>query len=208
MPGFLNRVESDQVWNLSLSAFHSLDHLERLELEETQIKDAALSPLSSICKLGYISLRSGPLTDACLYHLSQIRNLVNLEVQDAVLTNAGLYSFNPPSGLKILDLRGCWLLTEDALLSFCQKHPSIEVKHEHVSTFPSDKAASHHSSPSQLTSRTSEYKHKQNKQPSPPLRFKNESFIGERSSKTSILVLAGYFSCLILSCYDSKQIKG
>nr|GME06785.1 toll-like receptor 13 [Ipomoea batatas] len=104
-------------------AIHSLDHLERLELEETQIKDAAPSPLSSICKLGYLSLRSGPLTDACLYHLSLIRNLINLVVRDVVLTNAGMYTFNPPSSLKMLDLRGCWLLTDDALLSFCQKHP-------------------------------------------------------------------------------------
>nr|GME06784.1 toll-like receptor 13 [Ipomoea batatas] len=177
--GVLKHVESDNVWN-SLSAFHSLDHLERLELEETQIKDAALSPLSSICKLGYLSLRSGPLTDACLYHLSQIRNLINLVVRDAVLTNAGLYTFNPPSGLEMLDLRGCWLLTDDALLSFCQKHPSIEVKHELVSTSPFDKAGSHHSSPSQHTSRNSEYKHKHNKLPSTPLRLKNESFFDQR----------------------------
>ncbi|CAH9089657.1 unnamed protein product [Cuscuta epithymum] len=176
--GLIDHVQSGEGWNLSLSALHSLNHLERLNLEETRIKDEALAPLSSICKLRHLSLRRGPLTDACLYHLSKIENLINLAVCDVVLTNAGLYSFSPPSGLEVLDLSGCWLITEDAILSFCQKHPSIEIRHEHA----------RHILPS-------EYKlNKDKRRPWPVLKLKNESFIDQRLKYSREELLAMRFA--------------
>ncbi|RAL50994.1 hypothetical protein DM860_005350 [Cuscuta australis] len=179
--GVINHVESDQDWNFSLSALHCLHHLERLDLEETPIRDEALSPLSNIRKLNYLSLRGGPLSDACLHHLSKIKNLINLWLGDTVLTNAGLDSFIPPSGLEVLDLNGCWLITEDAILSFSQNHPSIDLRHEHVRALPS------------------EPKHKEDKQPSPLLRVKNESFIDQRLKYSREELLALNFASTSLS---------
>lgn len=116
----------------SLAAFHSLHHLERLDLEETLIRDEALSSLPNFDKLKYLSLRGGHLSDACLRSLSKVKGLVKLGVRDAVLTNAGLDFFVPPPGLAVLDLNGCWLVTEDAVRSFCRRYRWIDVRHECV----------------------------------------------------------------------------
>jgi hypothetical protein len=125
-----------------------------LNIEETRVRDAALKPLSSFQELRSLSLRSTSLTDVSLDYLSSLPKLINLRFRDAVLTNCGLISFNPSATLKLLDLRGCWLLTRDAILSFCRNHPQIEVRHELVHIPPIDKIGSSRPSPSRLTSRT------------------------------------------------------
>ncbi|KAF3958201.1 hypothetical protein CMV_016864 [Castanea mollissima] len=53
-----------------------------------------------------------------------------------------------------MDLCGCWLLTEDAILSFCKKYTQTEVRHELVHVLPSNPNGSTSPSPSLLTSRT------------------------------------------------------
>lgn len=52
-----------------------------------------------------------------------------------VLTNDGLDSFKPPPTVEILDLMGCWLLTEDALFLFSKRFPNVEMRHELVPAF-------------------------------------------------------------------------
>lgn len=152
--GFLQqeRIHLDSL--LSLTALQSLKQLERLNLEHTQVRDEALYPLSSFQELRYLSLKSASLADISLYYLSSIPKLTSLSVCDAVLTNYGLEMFKPPETLKLMDLRDCWLLTKDAIMSFCRIHPQIEVKHELVTIVPFDQNGLNHSSPSRLTSRT------------------------------------------------------
>lgn len=116
----------------SLTALHSLKGLESLNLECANIKDEAVDPLSNFQELRLLSLKSPSLTDISLYHLSSLPKIRNLGIRDAVLTDSGLFSFRPPATLEMLDLRGCWLLTEDAILSFRKRHPLIELRHEHV----------------------------------------------------------------------------
>jgi hypothetical protein len=123
-------------------------------MEETRVRDAALKPLSSFQELRDLSLRSTFLTDVSLHYLSSLPNLINLSFRDAVLTNCGLISFIPSATLKLLDLRGCWLLTRDAILSFCRNYPQIEVRHELAHIIPKDKFGSSRPSPSRLTSQT------------------------------------------------------
>ncbi|KAM7491482.1 hypothetical protein LguiA_034403 [Lonicera macranthoides] len=147
----------------SLTALQNLSYLERLDMEETKVSDAALEPLPNFQALSYLSLRNGFLTDESLYRLSSIRKLIVLSIQDAVLTNGGLDSLNPPPTLEVLDLRGCWLITEDILSSFCHKHPQIEVKHELVSSLKSDQDGSKYSSPTRVTSANSQRKQNQSK---------------------------------------------
>ncbi|KZV31512.1 toll-like receptor 3-like [Dorcoceras hygrometricum] len=118
----------------SLFVLKNLSHLEKLDLEEIQIKDIALGPLASLGRLSYLSLRTDSLTDASLDLASCVSELIHFSVRDALLTNAGIDSFVPPPKLEVLDLRGCWLLTKDCLLYFCQKHPQIKVRHELVTT--------------------------------------------------------------------------
>ncbi|XP_009626037.1 uncharacterized protein [Nicotiana tomentosiformis] len=181
--GMVNEVDSDPNCISSLSGLCNLDHLERLDLEETRIKDSALAPLPSFRKLSYLFLRSGSLTDTSLHQLSSIRSLVTLGIRDGVLTNAGLIVFNPPPSMTILDLRGCWLLTEDALLSFQQKHRQVEVRHDLLS-IALVKRLSIHSSLSQVTSRTKLYKHKQGGPSASPLRSNRDSFLDQRLKYT------------------------
>ena len=152
--GFIHQEGAEPDFFLSLKALESLNHLERLNLEQTHVRDAALKPLSSFQELRDLSLRSASLTDVSLHYLSSLPKLTNLSIHDAVLSNNGLYLFNPSATLKKMDLYGCWLLTEDAILSFCKKYPQTEVRHELVHNLPSNPNGSTSPSPSQLTSRT------------------------------------------------------
>lgn len=184
MPGIPNDVDSGPNCVSSLSGLSSLDHLERLDLEETRIKDSALAPLPSLPKLSYLFLRSGSLADTTLHQLSSIRSLVTLGIRDGVLTNAGLDVFNPPQTMRILDLRGCWLMTEDALLSFQQRHPHIEVRHDLLS-IALVKRLSVSPPLSQATPWTKLYKNKKGGPSTSPLSFNRHGFLGEALSNLS-----------------------
>ncbi|XP_059442612.1 receptor-like protein 15 isoform X2 [Corylus avellana] len=152
--GFIRQVGAEPDSVLSLEALESLKHLEKLKMEQTRVRDDALKPLSSFQELRDLSLRSTFLTDVSLHYLSSLPKLINLSFRDAVLTDSGLISFNPSATLKLLDLRGCWLLTRDAILSFCRNYPQIEVRHELAHIIPKDKFGSSRPSPSRSTSRT------------------------------------------------------
>ncbi|XP_040989238.1 toll-like receptor 3 [Juglans microcarpa x Juglans regia] len=152
--GFIHQAGAEPGSVPSLQALESLSHLEMLNLELTHVRDDALKPLSSFQELRNLSLRSTSLTDLSLHYLSSLPKLTNLSIRDSVLTNFGLASFIPSWTLKMLDLRGCWLLTEDAILSFSKNHPQIEVRHELVHILPADNIGSSRPSPSRSTSRT------------------------------------------------------
>lgn len=162
----------------SFSALENLGHLESLNLEELHIKDAALSPLTNMSRLSYLYLRSVSLTDASLYHISSVVKLIHLGVCDAVVTDTGLDAFTPPTALEILDLRGCWLLTKDVVLHFCQKHPQLEVRHEFLEAH--DKRNVRNSSPSRTTTKTPKIKDKQGRLSLSPLKS-GPNFLGELS---------------------------
>ena len=132
----------------SLQALKSLRDLQKLNLEQTKVMDAALDSVSSFQELTHVSLRNASLTDISLSYMSSLPKLTNLSIHDAVLTNQGLGSFHPPETLKTMDLRGCWLLTEDDILSFCRSHCKVEVVHEHVHVLPSDQGCPGRSPPS------------------------------------------------------------
>ncbi|KAF6140860.1 hypothetical protein GIB67_042273 [Kingdonia uniflora] len=165
--------ESDQV--PSLTALQNLRHLERLNLEETQLKDEALWPLSSLHGLHTLSLKSNFLTDISLATLSSLSGLKFLALRGAVLTNSGLDSFNTPPLLEILDLRDCWLLTEQAISMFCQNHPKIEVRHEQAKNYFND-----HSSAIRGNVKNSHRKSKRTKMPLVRSRLQKEGFVDER----------------------------
>ncbi|PKI45328.1 hypothetical protein CRG98_034289, partial [Punica granatum] len=135
--GFIPKVgdESDQA--LSLTALES-HHLEKLNLENTLVEDDSLFPLSKLQQLRQLSLRNCSLTDISLHRLSPLTELKSLCFCDVVLTNHGLDSFKPPATLEMLDIRGCWLLTEDAISSFHEKYPQVVVRHELVPVLPQE----------------------------------------------------------------------
>lgn len=145
--GFIDSGDAEPDKIYSLTALQSLS-LERLNLEQIHFQDDALCSLLDFPELRHLFLQSGYLTDLSLHHWSSLRCLTTLGFRDAVLTNHGLDSFKPPATLEMLDLRGCWLLTEDAISLFHRKYPRIELKHEltHIS-------ASDHP-PSNLTSKS------------------------------------------------------
>ncbi|CAI9094299.1 OLC1v1030019C7 [Oldenlandia corymbosa var. corymbosa] len=128
--GLIMQEGSDSSWVPTFSALQNLSQLERLELEGMQLKDAALYPFSILNSLTYLSLQSVILTDESLLLLSASQKLEHLAIRDAVLTNAGLNSFTPPPNLRVLDVRGGWLLTEDAIVLFSRKYPNIKLRHE------------------------------------------------------------------------------
>ncbi|KAJ4849498.1 hypothetical protein Tsubulata_005810 [Turnera subulata] len=147
----------------TFTALHSLDGLERLNLEHVKVGDAALDPLSSFQNLSHLFLRSASLTDISLHNLSSLPKLTSLGICDAVLTNQGLDTFRPHKSLRVLDLRGCWLLTKDALTSFCAKHSLIEIRHELIGATLLDQSSSYRSSPSRSYLRTSQLNRKREK---------------------------------------------
>lgn len=142
------------------------------------MKDSALCPLTNMGTLRYLSLRSVSFTDASLHQFSSAAKLIHLGFRDAVLTDNGLNAFFPPAALEVLNLRGCWLLTEDALLHFCYKHPQIEVRHEIIETL--DKGIFNYSSPSKVAAKSSQWKHKQGKLSLSPL-GSEDIFLGKLS---------------------------
>ncbi|XP_050227209.1 uncharacterized protein LOC126676917 [Mercurialis annua] len=163
--GYIHRDEETKL-TLSLEALQGLSNLQSLNLEHTQISDAALAPVSSFQNLIHLSLRSVSLTDGTLHHLSSLSSkLTNLVVCDAVLTNCGLDLFRPPVALKMLDLRGCWLLTKEVISSFCAKHPAIELKHELVGMSMPDQSNPYRPSPLRMLSGHSQMSRKQGKMP-------------------------------------------
>ncbi|CAM8985620.1 unnamed protein product [Rhodiola kirilowii] len=135
--GYKHHADAEPVW--VLSDLQYLTSLESLNLEGTQVTDESLLPLLGCKMLGRLSLRNAFLTDMFLHHLSSLPRLTVVGFRDAVLTNKGLQAFLPPLSLKSLDLRGCWLLTEDALQSFCKCYPFIELRHELGHFAPSNK---------------------------------------------------------------------
>lgn len=166
--------ESQQISELSLVALHSLNHLKKLDLEANQLEDEVLGPLLKLQGLKELSLKGTRFTDSSLCTLSSLSNLINLSIGDTVLTNGGLNSFKPPAMLKLLDLRGCWLLTQNAILLFHNKYPQIEVRHELVHISPVDQDASNQPSPSQKGQ-------KQQKSPKSQIQSKEETVIGVES---------------------------
>ncbi|KAK2966513.1 hypothetical protein RJ640_019042 [Escallonia rubra] len=196
--GLIQQIGAEPDWVPSLAALQNLRFLERLDMEEIQVGDAALEPLSTFQGLRYLSVKSGFLTDMSFHHFSSVQELISLSIRDAVLTNAWLDSFHPPSTLKLLDLRGCWLLTEDVLLAFCHKHPEIQMRHELIHALPSDQDRSKHPSPRRATPRTSRWKQQQAKVSMLPLGPVKDSFIDQRLKYRREELLSLQFSSTLL----------
>ncbi|XP_064968719.1 receptor like protein 28-like isoform X2 [Musa acuminata AAA Group] len=125
-----------------LSLLQNLSHLESLNLEDTLVEDEALLPLVFLKQLRCLYLKSDLLSDVSLHILSSFSSLEYLGFRNAVLSNSGLLLFVPPKALHTLDLRGCWLLTENVFSSFCKLHPQIDLRHELVGTVPIDENVS------------------------------------------------------------------
>ncbi|KAK7318110.1 hypothetical protein RJT34_02808 [Clitoria ternatea] len=165
--GFLHQGRIDGDPPPSLTAMQNLK-LERLNLEFTGVTDAWLHPLSSFQELRYLSLQSASLGDITFDYLSSLPKLINLSISNALLTSYGLDMFKAPETLKLLVLSGCWLLTEDSILSFCRNHPQVEVRHELVTVSPSDQNGLNHLSPSRLTSKAMQMAKDEDKIPMSP----------------------------------------
>ncbi|CAA7037405.1 unnamed protein product [Microthlaspi erraticum] len=178
--GFIQQQEEESKKSKpSLAALQSLTSLGTLSLEHPYLSDNALSPLSSLTGLTHLSLRSTSLTDFTLHNLSSLPNLVSLGVRDAVLTSIGLEKFKPPLTLRTLDLRGCWLLTKDAIAGFCKRHPHIKVRHEFAQESSSldQNRLLPRSSPQQSFAKTSRRKSNQRPETSAAV---SRSFIDQR----------------------------
>ncbi|CAK9163061.1 unnamed protein product [Ilex paraguariensis] len=198
--GFINQVGAEPV--PSLTALKNLQFLEKLDLDETQIRDAALCPLSTFRGLSHLSVKSASLTDMSLYHLSSIQKLINLSIHDAVLTKTGLDSFTPPATLRVLDMRGCWLLTKDVLLEFCKRYSNIELRHELVHILPSETDG--FPSTSRVSSKTLKSKQKLGKQAILSSNSLKDMFIDQRLKYSREELLALQFSSMSLAPSDGR----
>ncbi|XP_022136502.1 F-box/LRR-repeat protein 14 isoform X2 [Momordica charantia] len=136
---YLSAAEGNEY--LSFTDLQNLDCLEILNLERTHVDDESLRPLSRFRRLSHLLLRSPSLTDVSLSYLSILPKLTILSIRDAVLTNQAFDLLKPAATLQKIDLRGCWLLTEDGLLEFHRRFPQIEVRHE-LFHFSSDQTSS------------------------------------------------------------------
>lgn len=129
MAGFAHTdINSEKL--LSLSAFEHLKYLETLNLEDTPLSAEVIPPLASFAALKYLYLKSDFLSDPAFHALSAASNLIHLGFCRNILSSMGLLQFVPPATLCVLDLSGCWILTGDAISTFCKRHPIIELRHE------------------------------------------------------------------------------
>ncbi|KAE8677961.1 AMP-dependent synthetase and ligase family protein isoform 1 [Hibiscus syriacus] len=191
--GFILQPGNDSHKDSTLTVLQSLNYLESLNLEHTQVRDPDLYPLSSCKELSHLSLRCVSLTDATLHHLSSLPKLTTLQVRDAVLTTSGLDAFSPPKTLRLLDLMGCWLLTEDAISLFLKKHPQVEIRHEVIQNLSAEQQIiSSSPSSSQQFSKISRWNKKQEKSPMP------EFLVDQRLKYSKEELLALQFSPLSL----------
>ncbi|KAK4741241.1 hypothetical protein SAY87_024829 [Trapa incisa] len=190
---------SDQIFSLTTL---QVQPLEKLNLESTLIEDDSLVPLAKLHGLSQLSLRNGSLTDISLHLLSSLPDLKTLSFRDIVLTNAGLNSFKPPETLEVLDIRGCWLLTVEAILSFHKRHPRVEVRHELIPALPSENDSSMHASPSRVT-----LKSKQVIGQTPENLHLSPAFIDQRLKYDREKLLALRYSSLSLILKDGGNIS-
>ncbi|XP_022942088.1 F-box/LRR-repeat protein 14 isoform X1 [Cucurbita moschata] len=128
--GYIHLSAAEGSEFLSLTKLRTLDCLEMLNLEHTHVDDGSLRPLSKFPRLSHLLIRSPSFTDVSLSYLSILPNLKTFSIRDAVLTNQAFDFLKPAATLQKIDLRGCWLLTEDGLLEFHRRFPQIEVRHE------------------------------------------------------------------------------
>lgn len=126
----LTLIEANSDKILSMSALEHLKYLESPNLEDTPLSAKVIPPLTSCRALKYLYLKSDFLSDPALHALSSASNLIHLGFCGNILSNSGLLQFAPPAELCVLDLSGCWILTGDAISTFCRRHPMIEVRHE------------------------------------------------------------------------------
>ncbi|XWS38237.1 hypothetical protein CRYUN_Cryun19dG0113700 [Craigia yunnanensis] len=172
--GFIHQPGTESHIDRTLTALQNLSYLESLNLEHTQVRDPDLYTLSSCKELSHLYLNCAFLTDATLHHVSSLPKLTDLHVCEAVLTNSGLDTFSPPTTLRVLDLMGCWLLSEDAISSFSRKHPRVETRHEVVQNLSTEQQnISHRPSASWQSWKTSRGNKKQGKVPI------SQFFVGE-----------------------------
>lgn len=107
-----------------------LNHLESLNLEGIQLRDEAIRPLLNLRNLKYLYLKSEYLSDSSFLTLASLSCLKILGFQGAVLTDSGFLSYVPHENIQKLDLRDCWLLTQEAISLFCKRYPMIDLVHE------------------------------------------------------------------------------
>ncbi|XP_057520546.1 uncharacterized protein LOC130800857 isoform X1 [Amaranthus tricolor] len=158
----------------SLAAFQHLKHLKSLNLDKTRVSDPAICVLLDFEELSHLSLNNTLLTDKCLEHLSQVKKLVELSIRGTLLTNGALEFFKPPKLLEVLDLVGCWLLTMDSLTSFCEKYPSIRVRHDHLPVSSVDSSSSSKTATSSKVSKASTLKLRERRSSVSPVMFKKD----------------------------------
>ncbi|XP_076938251.1 uncharacterized protein LOC143606336 [Bidens hawaiensis] len=192
--GVIQQNSTEDECILSLTSLENLNQLEKLNLEKTALKDEAITPILSMKQLTHLSLRSSFLTDASLHHLSSIPNLINLSIRDAILTNAGIDHFTPPPSLQVLDLTGCWLLTKDAVWSFVQRHPNVEVRHAIVT---SDNEDNKYCSPLQTR--------QQRRFSSSPLKSGMAAIIDQRLKYSRAELLSMQFASVSVGSVDSSD---
>ncbi|PPD73679.1 hypothetical protein GOBAR_DD29390 [Gossypium barbadense] len=200
--GFFLQLGTESHVDSTLTALQNLSYLESLNLEHTQVRDPDLLPLLSCKNLSHLSLKCASLTDATLHLLSSLPKLTTLHVRDAVLTTNGLDAFSPPTTLRVLDLMGCWLLTEDAISQFLKKHPQVEIRHEIVQNLSTEhQTISNRLSTSQQSLKGPQRNKKQGNLPMP------EFFVDQRLKYNREELLALQFSPLSLqSPHDAGSV--
>ncbi|XP_010915656.1 uncharacterized protein [Elaeis guineensis] len=182
--GFAYWGRDDLEKTFSLCMLQNLSRLESLNLEETKVRDEAIHPLGFLRGLNCLYLKSDFLSDVSLHALASLSNLKYLGFRGAVLTNSGLLLYMPPVTLRVLDLRGCWLLTEDIVSSFCRSHPHIEVRHESIQMIHTIENVCAGSSPFHRTIQAPKLKSKEGKLSHAPSGFPEFAFVDERTKYT------------------------
>lgn len=129
MPGYMHQGDNS-VKMPSSCRLVDLIHLKSLNLEGIQLRDEAINPLLNLRNLEYLYLKSEHLSDSSFQMLASLSGLKCLGFQGGVLTDSGFLSYVPHESLKKLDLRDCWLLTQEAISSFCKRYPKIDLVHE------------------------------------------------------------------------------
>ena len=109
------RLKGPEVTDACIDLLLGHKDLQSLNFENTFITDASVAKLKELPNLKLLSLRRSDITDACVPKFGDLPKLEQLILLYTNIGDAGLATMPEMKSLKLLDLRGCFKVSDAGL---------------------------------------------------------------------------------------------